>query len=113
MVRNELVHKNAVTCVDAACSRSIGSCENSEADNLFLELKSFNCLKNGVLGGFASMARLLTTTTARLASKRCFLFLSYFREMGGVQNLRGEWVLNTFSKRKKECVFIGSKNNGR
>ena len=69
--------------MDAACSRSIGSCENSEADNLFLELKSFNFLKNGVLGGFASMSRLLTTTTARLASKRCFLFLSYFREMGG------------------------------
>lgn len=90
--------------MDAACSRSIGSCENSEADNLFLELKSFNFLKNGVLGGFASMSRLLTTTTARLASKRCFLFLSYFREMGGgMQNLRGEWVLNTFSKRKKMC----------
>lgn len=99
--------------MDAACSRSIGSCENSEADNLFLELKSFNFLKNGVLGGFASMSRLLTTTTARLASKRCFLFLSYFREMGGGCKIYGVNGFLTLFLNAKKCVFSGSKNNGR
>ena len=104
--KNELVHKNAVTQAQYGCClrQVMGSSENSEADDLYLELKSFNCLaQKRCFRQFCLYSQTIDQNYGSTGFKMLFCFSFLFqRDLGGGGLVYGgEWVLHTFSKRKK------------
>lgn len=78
----------------------MGSCENSEANNMYLEQKSFNCLPaKRCFGWFCLYSQTIDRKTARLCSKCCFLCLSFLERWRG---WGVEWVPNNF-------IFLNAK----
>ena len=136
--KNELVHKNAVTQAQYGCClrQVMGSCENSEADDLYLELKSFNCLaQKRCFRQFCLYSQTIDQNYGSTGFKMLFCFSFLFqRDLGGGQFTGVNGFFTLFLNAKK-CVlktffwqlqkdhlrfipnpyslFIGSINNGR